>query len=66
MPRQMEGRKDGRKNGWKDRWKDRQTLFHRTLPATAGGPINAIQNRLENYMSFSLDNKSVFIDSFNF
>ena len=22
----------------KDRWKDGQTLFYRTLPATAGGP----------------------------
>ena len=35
------GQKDGQKDGWKDRQrdgqKDRQTLFHRTLPATAGG-----------------------------
>ena len=23
---------------WKNRWKDGQTLFHRTLPANAGGP----------------------------
>ena len=23
-----------------DSWKDRQTLFYRTLPATAGGPKN--------------------------
>ena len=31
------GQKDGQKDGWKDRQKDRQNLFHRTLPATAGG-----------------------------
>ena len=30
MPRQMEG--------WKDRQKGGQTLFHRTLPATARAP----------------------------
>ena len=28
--------------GRKDRWKDGQTLFYRTLPATAGGPTNDI------------------------
>ena len=35
-------RKDRQKDRWndklKDRWKDGQTLFYRTLPATAGGP----------------------------
>ena len=38
----MEGWKDkkikGRKDEWKDRQKDRQTLFYRTLLATAEGP----------------------------
>ena len=29
---------DGRTEGRKDGWKDGQTLFCRTLPATAGGP----------------------------
>ena len=24
---------------WKDGWKDGQTLFYRTLPTEAGGPI---------------------------
>ena len=30
MERQIERQKNG--------WKDRQTLFHRILPATGGGP----------------------------
>ena len=29
---------DRRMEGWKDRWKDGQTLFYRTLLATARGP----------------------------
>ena len=29
-----------------DRWKDRQTLFHRTLQATAGGPKRLKNNCL--------------------
>ena len=41
---------DGRTDGWKDGWMegqkdgriDRQTLFYRTLPATAGGPIKGM------------------------
>ena len=32
---------DRRKDGQKDGWKDGQTLFYRTLPADAGGPITA-------------------------
>ena len=40
-----DGRKDGRK--------DRQTLFYRTLPATAGGPIYKDYFRVD----FSLSNK---------
>ena len=28
-----------KENTQTDRWKDRQTLFYKTLPATAGGPI---------------------------
>ena len=32
-------RLDRRTDGRTDGWKDRQTLFHRTLPATARGPI---------------------------
>ena len=31
-------RPDRMTEGWKDGWKDGQTLFHRTLPATAGCP----------------------------
>ena len=31
---------DGRTDGRTEGWKDGQTLFYRTLPATAGGPIN--------------------------
>ena len=27
-------------NAWAEGQKDGQTLFYRTLPATAGGPIN--------------------------
>ena len=42
MPRQTEGwtegRREGRREAWKDEQKDGQTLFHRTLPAIAGGP----------------------------
>ena len=34
MPGQMEGQMEG--------WTDRQTLFYRTLPATAGGPIKRV------------------------
>ena len=30
---------EGRTEGWKDRQKDGQTLFYKTLLATAGGPI---------------------------
>ena len=26
---------------WKDGWKNRETLFYKTLPASAGGPIKA-------------------------
>ena len=37
--RRMDGRIDGRADGWKDRLKDGQTLFHRTVPANAEGPI---------------------------
>ena len=29
--------KTSRQTGWTEGWKDGQTLFHRTLPATAGG-----------------------------
>ena len=36
--RRKDGRKDGRKEGRKEGRTDRQTLFHRTLPAEAGGP----------------------------
>ena len=36
----MDRWKDGWKDGQKDRWKDGQTLFYRTLPAKAGGPIS--------------------------
>ena len=42
----MEGWKDGRTDrrteGWTEERKDGQTLFHRTLPATAGGPIRLL------------------------
>ena len=34
----MPGQRDRRKEGRTEGWKDRQTLFYRTLPATAGGP----------------------------
>ena len=34
-----DGQKDGRTDGQKDGRMDEQTLFHRTLPASAGGPI---------------------------
>ena len=30
--------REGRTEGWKDRWKDGQTLFYKTILATAGGP----------------------------
>ena len=35
MHRQTEGQKEE----WTEGWKDGQTLFHRTLPSTARGPI---------------------------
>ena len=34
IPRKRPDRQDGQKDGWKDG----QTLFHRTLPVTAGCP----------------------------
>ena len=34
-----DGQKDKRKDERREGQKDRQTLFCRTLPATAGGPI---------------------------
>ena len=36
---QTDGRTEGWKDNRKDRRTDRQTLFYRTLPATAGGPV---------------------------
>ena len=32
-------RTEGQKDGWKNGQKDRQTIFYRSLPATAGGPL---------------------------
>ena len=34
------------KDGWKDRWKDGETLFHKTLLANAGAPMNKNLDRL--------------------
>ena len=43
MPRQTEGQMEGRTEGWTKRRmqgrKDGQTLFHRSLPANAKGPM---------------------------
>ena len=39
LDKETPGETEGRKERRKDRLKDGQTLFHRTLPATAGGPI---------------------------
>ena len=40
MPRQTDVRMEGLRKGWKDG----QTLFYRTFPATAGGPISEIRD----------------------
>ena len=39
----MPGQTEGWMKGWKDGWKGGQTLFHRTLPANAGGPKTKIE-----------------------
>ena len=38
----MEGWTEGQKDGQKDR----QTLFHRGLPANAGGPIKSLSHKI--------------------
>ena len=50
MEGQKDGRKDGRDDGWKDGGKDGQTLFHRTLSATAGGSVK--HNFSSNFLCF--------------
>ena len=40
-----EGQKDRKTEGWKDRKTEGQNLIHRTLPVTAGGPINICQGQ---------------------
>ena len=40
--------------GQKDRRKDRQTLFHRTLPASAGGPIKEEHDKSVNMVVLQL------------
>ena len=46
MERWTEGQTEGWTEGWKDGWKDRQTLFYRTLPASARGPIKICSQTL--------------------
>ena len=55
IPRKhLDRQKDGKMEGGKDGWKDGQTLFHRTLSATAGGPKKKINEILRKKGSLAI------------
>ena len=63
MDERKDGHTDVRKDGRKDRQKDGQTLFYRTLPATAGGPTSiCYNNKINNTTStilFLINNTTI-------
>ena len=48
--RQKDGRTEGWTEGWMEGWKDGQTLFYRTLLATARGPKKEMTIAAANYI----------------